>query len=146
MGISGLTNAGALPSLELTMRFAAQKQRLVAHNIANFDTPGFQHKQLSTSLFQESLREAIHARRAVNDGRAGTLQLPATREVRMGRRGQLMVDPQTSVGGVMTHDQNDRHLERTLQSLAETAAAFRTASALYTSQRGMLRDAIGERV
>ena len=146
MGISGLTNAGALPSLELTMRFAAQKQRLVAHNIANFDTPGFHHKQLSTSLFQESLRESIRARRSETGSRGGALDLPSNREVRVGRRGQLIVDPQTSVGGVMTHDRNDRNLERTLQSLAETAAAFRTASALYTSQRSMLREAIGERV
>lgn len=144
MLIDGLTNAGAMPSLELTMRFAAQRQRLVAHNIANMDTPGFAHKDVSTANFQKTLSEAIDARRAKTGGRFGELEWSPNRELRKDSRG-LRIDPDTSVGGVLTYDMNNRDLERTLQDLAETAEVFRTASSLYASQRNILRSAISER-
>ncbi len=144
MLIDGLTNAGAMPSLELTMRFAAQRQRLVAHNIANMDTPGFTHKDVSTTNFQKTLSEAIDARRAKTGGRFGELEWSPTRELRKGAHG-LRINPDTSMGGVLTYDMNNRDLERTLQDLAETAGVFRTASSLYASQRNLLRSAISER-
>lgn len=144
MLIDGLTNAGAMPSLELTMRFAAQRQRLVAHNIANMDTPGFVHKDVSTADFQKTLADAIDARRAKTGGRFGELDWETTSELKKGANG-LEIKPDTSVGGVLTYDMNNRDLERTLQDLAETAGAFKSASALYASQRNMLRSAISER-
>ncbi len=145
MSIQGLTNAGAMPSLELTMRFAAQRQRNNLHNIANFDTPAMVQRQASTAQFQNTLRDAIHARRAESGGRFGELNWQPTRELSKGPGGRLNIEPQTSTGGVMTHDQNNRAIELTLKDLTETAGVFRTASALYSSQRSILRDAISER-
>ena len=146
MLIDGLTNAGAMPSLELTMRFAAQRQRLIAHNVANIDTPDFQHRDVSTERFQETLADAVDRRRAKTGGRFGELDWQPTRELSKGSRGELWIEPRGSGGGVLSHDRNDRDLERTLQDLAETAGAFRAASALYTAQRGVLQNAIAERV
>lgn len=145
MLIDGLTNAGAMPSLELTMRFAGQRQRVIAHNLANFDTPDFVQRDVSPAAFQKSLQEAIEARRTRTGGRFGTLEMGSTQEVRFDAGGRLRLTPRTPVGGVLGHDRNNRDLERTLQDLTETAGAFRAASALYTSQRTMLRDAISER-
>jgi flagellar basal-body rod protein FlgB len=145
MLIDGLTNAGAMPSLELTMRFAAQRQRLVAHNLANIDTPDFIQQDVSTGDFQKTLSQAIDARRDRTGGRFGPLPWAATSELRPDSRGEMRLVPLTPVGGPLAHDRNNRDLERTLQDLAESAGVFKAAASLYASQRGMLRDAIAER-
>ena len=45
--IDGVTNAGAIPALERLMQFAGGRHRLIVHNIANLDTPGFQPRDVS---------------------------------------------------------------------------------------------------
>jgi len=145
MLIEGLTNAGAMPSLEQTMRFAGQRQRLIAHNVANFDTPDFVQQDVSTVDFQKTLREAVEARRERTGGRFGALPMASTSEVKIDASGRLRLTPQTPMGGVLAHDRNNRDLERTLQDLTETAVAFRAATSLYSAQRNVIRDAISER-
>jgi flagellar basal-body rod protein FlgB len=145
MLIDQLTNAGALPSLELTMRFAAQRQRLTAHNIANLDTPNFIQRDASPAAFQRVLDDAVTSRRRRTGGMHGDLDWRETRELRRETRG-LVVSPATASGGVLFHDRNNRDLERLMQALTESTTAFRVASDLYRSQRGMLHGAIAERV
>ncbi|MBK7405784.1 MAG: hypothetical protein IPJ41_14480 [Phycisphaerales bacterium] len=147
MLIDQLSNSGALPSLELTMRFAAQRQRLIAHDIANVDTPNFIPKDVSVAGFQRMLDRAIRDRRAATGGMHGELAWEPTRELR--RRegtGELAIHPETTGNGVLFHDRNNRDTERLMQSLAETTAAFRVASDLYRAHVGLLHTAISERV
>jgi flagellar basal-body rod protein FlgB len=144
MLIKGLSNAGALPSLELTMRFAAQRQRLLAHDIANIDTPGFIQQDVSVAGFQETLDEAIQARRS---GRAGGgLDWKQTRELRRDRRGELRLRPDGGGQGVLFHDRNNRDIVRLMQAMTETTQAFRAASDLYRAHKRILQNAIRERV
>ena len=147
MFIDQLTNAGALPTLELTMRFAAQRQRLLAHNIANIDTPNLIQKDVSVAGFQRMLDKAIRERRAETGGMHGELPWRETRELqRRGSGGELVIQPDSSGGGVLFHDRNNRDTERLMQSLTESTAAFRVASDLYRAQVGLLNVAISERV
>jgi flagellar basal-body rod protein FlgB len=146
MLIDQLTNAGAMPSLELTMRFAAQRQRLIAHNVANLDTPNFVQKDVSPREFQKMLDRAVRDRRQRTGGMHGGLDWDETGELRRDGAGGLVITPETPVGGVLFHDRNNRDLERLMQALAETTSAFRVASDLYRSQRGMIHGAIAERV
>jgi flagellar basal-body rod protein FlgB len=146
MVIDQLTNAGAMPSLELTMRFAAQRQRLIAHNIANLDTPNFIQKDVSPDGFQRMLDRAVRERRERTGGMHGELEWSETRELRRDGRSGITLSPDTPGGGVLFHDRNNRDLERLMQSLTETTSAFRVASDLYRSQRGMIHGAIAERV
>lgn len=81
--ISDLSTAGALPALEKMFLFSGQRQRLIAQNIANIDTPNYQGVDADPQAFQRALSDAIERRRGVNGGVSGELDLSRAREVRM---------------------------------------------------------------
>ena len=144
--IEGLTNAGSMPTLEAVLRFAGERQRLIAHNIANLSTPNFQPRDVSVGGFQKALAGAIDRRRAHNGGTHGALGFEGTREVRVGRGGRLELRPEHHAGGVLAHDRNARDLERTMQDMVENASVYRVAADLLRAQKDRLHAAIGERV
>ena len=146
MIIQDLATSGSLPTLELMMRFSGQRQAILAHNVANIDTPGFQPVDVSSRAFQESLRDAIDDRRRRTGGELGALRWSETREVVRGRDGELALNPSTASSGVLFHDRNNRDLERLMQDITENTAVFRAASDLMRSQVSSLRDALSERV
>lgn len=143
--INQLDNAGALPALDKVMRFAGGRHRLIAHNIANLETPRFQPADVDPGAFQDQLAEAIEARRSRNGG-AGALPMESTREVELTPGGGLRLNAGTTSGNILFHDRNNRDLERTMQSLVENAAMFRLASDLYRNRAQLLQSAIAERV
>lgn len=146
MFIEHISNAGALPALRAMMSFAAQRQKLIAHNIANFETPNFQPVDVSPQTFQAALADAVAERRASNGGTHGAVNLGRSDEFEQGANESLLLRPRTPVGGVLTHDRNSSDLERTMQSLVENAATFRVAADLYRARTGVMKKAFGERV
>ena len=145
MLIGDITNAGAIPVLEMTAKFAAARQRVIAHNVANIDTPGFLPLDLSTTEFQNQLRSAVEDRRTRN-GSVGELKFKGTDQVRVGSDGQLRIVPKSSGGNILFHDRNNRDLERLMQSNAENVAVFRVSTELLRSRYDILRSAMAERV
>jgi flagellar basal-body rod protein FlgB len=145
MFIDGLTNSGALPSLERTMQFAARRQELIAHNIANLSTPNFQPLDVSVSSFQTTLADAVDRRRERFGSSRGELELESTREVHITGQG-LQLTPQTPSGNILFHDRNNRDLERQMQSMVENLTVFRTAADLFKSRMDLLNTAIRERL
>lgn len=143
--IDAITTAGAAPTLEAALRFAARRQEVLAHNIANIDTPDFRPMDLSARDFQRALGEAVDRRRRSSGGAVGDLPWRDTREIRRGPRGDLQMTPSTESGNVLFHDRNNRDVERLMQGLAETAASVRLATDLLRSQRGLITAAIQER-
>jgi len=143
--IDQLSNAGSLPALEAAMRFASQRQKLIAHNIANFDTPNFVPVDVSPQHFQKVLGEAVEARRERNGGMSGEMTLTGSSEIEQRSGGALSLRPRSPVGGVLAHDRNGSDLERTMQSLVENAAMFRVAADLHRARVGVVKKAIGER-
>ncbi|MFG0306342.1 MAG: flagellar basal body rod protein FlgB [Phycisphaerales bacterium JB040] len=145
--ISDLSTSGAMPVLEAAMRFSAGRQRLLAHNIANFSTPNARMRDVSPQGFQAQLREAVEARRDANAGSFGELDLGNTSEIRHDpATGRLHLTPGTPSGNVLAHDRNDRDLERTMQAMVENAGYFRVASDFMRQQKSQLIVAITERV
>ena len=144
--IKDLSTAGALPALANTLRFAGARQRLIAHNVANLDTPNFQPRDVSIKDFQASLSDAIDRRRAFNGGLSGELRFGGTREVRTTRRGGLELRPESHAGSVLAHDRNSTDMERLLQDMVENANVYRVASDFMRQQTQRLHLAIGERV
>lgn len=145
MLVDHLLNDGALPTLERTIQFAARRQDLIAHNIANLSTPNFQPRDVSVADFQRSLGEAIDRRRRRMGGPRGELDFQGNREVRPSPGG-LELRPRQPSGNVLFHDRNDRDLERTMQALVENLAAFRVATDLYRSRLDVINTAIRERI
>ncbi|MCC6676966.1 MAG: hypothetical protein IT436_07470 [Phycisphaerales bacterium] len=142
--MSDLTSSGSMPALEMTLRFAGQRQKIIAHNIANLTTPDFRPVDVSPQVFQSTLARAIEERRS--RGGLGPLPIGSSREIRQRGDGSLELNPRTPSGGVLAHDRNNRDLERMMQDLAENTAVFRTASDLYKNRSDLLRSAIAQRV
>ena len=145
MFIDDITSSGAMPALEMTMRFAGARNRLLAHNIANADTPDFRPMDVSTAGFQRQLRDAVEARRERTVGGHGALRVDSTREVAVSATGRLELRPWTPGPGVLGHDRNNTDMERTVQALVENVGVFRTATDLLRSKYEMLRLAMMER-
>jgi flagellar basal-body rod protein FlgB len=144
--IGDVVNSGAVPSLELTLRFAGQRQRLLAHNIANWTTPNFRPLDVSPAGFQRALGQAIDQRREETGGASGELSLGPTPELTQGPGGGLSIVPRTPSAGILAQDRNNSDLETLMKDHAENAMVFRVASELLRSRLSQLRDAIAERV
>lgn len=145
MSVTDLVNSGAIPTLEMSIRFAGERQRLIAGNIANISTPNFQPQDVSPAAFQRTLREALERRDESGNSDA---QLPWEESdglVRDGR-GNLALEPRTNQDDVLFHDRTSRNIERLMQDQAENLLAFRTATELMRSRMQFMREAISERV
>lgn len=145
-GIAGITDSGALPTLALSMRFAAQRQRLLAHNIANLTTPEFQAMDADPRGFQRMLAEAIDRRRARTGGQTGELAWRDAGSVRRDPVMGLRIEANTPSGNVLSQDRNNRDLERSMQALAENTAFFRTSVDLLRFESDRLTRAMRETV
>lgn len=145
MLIGDLSNSGAIPALEATLKFAAARQKLIAHNIANADTPDFRVQDVDPAHFQQALRSAVEERRMRTGGQQGAMHIKPTRQLRPDGRGGLELAPRSSSGNILFHDRNDRDLERLMQSNAENVAAYRLSAELLRNRFELLRSAIAER-
>lgn len=146
MWLEGLLTAGPLPALELAWQFAGQRQSLIAHNIANLDTPNFQARDVSVAQFQRLLAEAVDRRRAATGGETGPLPWRPSPEIQRDRAGRLRLEPRSPAPGVLFHDRHQRDVERLMQTLAENAGTYRVMSELLRHEFRRLGDALAERV
>lgn len=143
--INDLVNSGPLPALELSMRFAAQRQQIIAHNVANLETPDFRPADVSVSDFRRSLGAAVEERRRSGSGESAPLPWRGTREIKALPDGGLALTPRHPSPGVLFHDRNNRDLEKTMQDMVENVGAFRVASDFFRTRLDLLRAAISQR-
>jgi len=112
--ITGGMMSGVASNLEHYMDLLSARQKLVASNIANADTPGYRTKDVD---FRSELLGAIHG------------NTPAVVEVE---------------GLATHNDGNNVNIDREARLLAENAIRFNVASNLVRSQLRMIRMAITE--
>jgi flagellar basal-body rod protein FlgB len=147
MAMTELTNAGAIPALEMAIRFAGQRQRIIANNIANITTPDFQNQDVSVSGFQQMMQEAIEKRRAKTGGQSGELEWEPTRELAArGPKRELTLMPTLQGGGILRHDHNNADVEKLMRDNVENVSYFRVAVDLLRSRYQMMQSAMSERV
>lgn len=144
--IEALVSSGSLPVLEQSLRFAGARQRVLAHNIANLETPNFQPLDVDPREFQRTLAAAIDERRERTGGTRGELAMRSSSQIEFTPGGGLKLTPATVSGNILFHDRNNRDLERSMQDLAENAGAYRVAAGLLRSRMSILRSAISERI
>jgi flagellar basal-body rod protein FlgB len=145
MLIDEIGNSGAIPVLEATLRFAGARQKLIAHNIANADTPDFREQDVDPRGFEQILRVAVDERRKRTGGEHGALRLRSSRQVELGADGTLELRPRTPSGNILFHDRNDRDLEKLMQANAENVGVYRATAELLKSRFDLLKSAIAER-
>ena len=147
MSIQGLTDGGAIPALEAMARFSAARPRLIADNVANLDTPGFQPLDVDPQAFQAQIGQAIDARRTQSGGvDSGPLALQNRGPMRQLQNGEMVLDPSALGENLMFHDKNDRNLERIMQDVSENLLAFKAATQLMRNRFRMIEMAISERI
>jgi flagellar basal-body rod protein FlgB len=135
-----------MPALEMMVRFAGARNRVLTHNIANIDTPDFRPMDASPAAFQRQLSRAIDQRRASTGGERGTLPLESTHEVRITPgNNNLELRPSTPGRGILFHDRNNRDLERMMQDLTENMGMFRISADLLRAHTETLKLAMNER-
>lgn len=147
MLIGDFLGGGGMDSLELTLRFAGARQRVIASNIANIDTPDYIPLDLSPGEFQKTLASAIDRRRSA--GNVGPLQLGSTAQMRVdgpAETARVTFTPTTPSGNILFHDRNNRDIERLMQANVENLGVYRLAAELLRTRLEVTRVAISERV
>ncbi len=130
-----------IPALARTVQFAAARQKLIASNIANIETPGFRPSDVNPREFQASLAESIEQQRVAPDG---GLAFDEGAPISFGTQG-VTLEPEPLGDNVLFHDGNDRSAEHLMQMLNENFYAFRAATQLVRFNFGMIDAAIRER-
>lgn len=141
--LPSLLNHTTLPVLEQAVNFAEARHGVLAGNIANIDTPGYKTRDLSTDLFQESLKRAIEKR----DKRPSAEISPGV--VTQRERSRQMDDfagVKESTRHILYHDESDVSLESQVTELAKNQSMHNMAVSLMTQQFRLLQTAISERV
>jgi len=139
-----LTGRGPLPVLEKVLSYTEARQRVLAENIANVDTPGYRTKRLDPRLFQQALREALARRQ--NDPET-PLRLPRTKQFFEGPDGRLHVTPvERPPENLLFHDGTNQRIEQQMTDLAENALMHQVAVELLQSQYRLLMEAIRGRL
>ena len=139
--IDGFLGGSSLPALERSMQFMAARQKLLAGNLANAETPGFRPIDVDPRRFQGALHEALDADRI---DQQGSLAFDDTAPIAFTATGTEL-KPEILADNIMFHDGNDRSMERLMQRVTENVYAFRTASQLMRNQFELLNSAIRER-
>jgi flagellar basal-body rod protein FlgB len=126
-----------IPVLQEVVSFSQARQAVLAGNIANIDTPGYQARDLSVEDFQTRLKQAIEDREDPSirsPGEAGLQPKP------------LMAEVAKSSRMVLRHDMGNVDMESQVTEMVKNQMQHNTALAILTDQFRQLQTAISGRV
>lgn len=131
---NSIFDSTTVPALEQVMNFASRRHDLLAGNIANFDTPGYQARDLSVDEFDTKLKEALDEKRAgglaADDG-----SLPDAD----------FSEVHNTMDTIMFHDQSNVSMEHQVTEMAKNKHRYTTALTIMVNQFKLLQAAISER-
>ncbi|NOT02167.1 MAG: flagellar basal body rod protein FlgB [Phycisphaerales bacterium] len=140
MFLSDLTNRGATPALIAGLTFIEARHKMIAENVANWQTPGYKTKQLDTGAFEKALRTALDAK---GSDPHKTLMLPSTQQFRSEANGRLTVTPtDLPIEHLQFHDGTNGSIEQMMTDLADNAMAYQAVSTLLKGQFDGIQKAI----
>jgi flagellar basal-body rod protein FlgB len=138
-----LFTESTLPALEQTVQFAERRHALLAGNVANADTPGYQQRDLSVEDFQRSLKEAVEA--ASREKSSGIDNDSAPRTDGLSHQ-QAMKNVRESMKQILYHDGSDVGLESQVTEIAKNQSMHTTAVSVMRHQFNLLKMAISQSV
>lgn len=148
--IQSVLNSTAVPLLEQVVRFSENRQRLLASNIANIDTPNYKPRDLPVETFQQALRDAVAAREK-GQGTAGSFASRVASEAAIEKSvegffpEELFQPVQAPPQNITFQDGNNRNIETATMAMMKNAAMQRFAVEVITAQLNMLQAVISER-
>jgi flagellar basal-body rod protein FlgB len=136
--INQLFNATTIPVLEQVVNFAQQRHSVLAGNLANLDTPGYEVRDLSPQAFESRLKKAIEHRNAGQASRSwGDVSQAVNNPI-----GQISGELET----FLYHDESTGNLETQIAAVSKNQLQHNLALSIMTSQFRLLQTAISERV
>ncbi len=135
-----ITDLPTLSALRTKMQWHQERQRVLAENIANSDTPNFKPRDLVAPNFDRLGNPAPGA------GPAGALAMLRTDASHMVQSGGGDSFAQDRKAGFQTRPAgNAVSLEDEMQKVAANQMDYAAATSLYTRSLGLLKTAIGKR-
>lgn len=145
MFFADVVNRNGVPALEKMLAFTEARQKMLAENIANVDTPGYRTKHLDAAGFQKALRQAIETQEAT--GPSAELELKRTDEFKTDACGRLKVTPsEEPAENVLFHDGTNVRVEKQMAMMAENMMMHQTASEMLRGKFETMLKAIRGRV
>ncbi len=119
----------AMEVLEKAMDAAALRQRTIAHNIANINTPGFKRRTVS---FEAGLRQALGLGSQLSLRRSHPRHLPSAGS-------NLIPEVEQDKATTMRTDGNNVDIDREMVDLAQNSLNFNLAAQQLNTRLAMLR-------
>ena len=107
MFIDRLLNQDSSPVLEQMLRFTEARQQLLADDVANASTPGYQQKDLSVDKFQQMLGKRVEESEKAAPGST--------------RYDDIQAEVEHPHHGILFHDGNNRSMEQLMSDNAKNA-------------------------
>ena len=136
--LSSLFQQTTIPVLEQTVAFAQARHTVLAGNIANMDTPGYQIRDLSTEDFQNRLQAAIRQRREPGE--------PASLGYVPESGAKPMAEIAKNTKTILRHDKNNFGMEYQVSEMVKNHIMHNLALAIMTQQFRLLQTAISGRL
>jgi flagellar basal-body rod protein FlgB len=144
MWIDRLLASKTTQAAELSAAYAEQRHRVLAENLANIDTPGYQSKVLDPAGFQKSLQAALDRTAGTNNGR---LELRGDAQCATNSDGRLEVKPAVEPApNVLFHDGTNARLEKLVTDINENALSYEMSTNLLRGRYQTMLSAIRGRV
>jgi flagellar basal-body rod protein FlgB len=135
---SGIFQSTTIPVLEQVVNFDQARHNVLAGNLANLHTPGYQARDLSVEEFQSRLKEAIRARDEPSEGQSpGDLAA---------QRGGMMAKASDNPKSILYHDKSNDSVEFQVTEMVKNQLQHNLALSIMTSQMRLLQVAVSERV
>ena len=130
-----ITDIPALAALRTKMQWHQERQRVLAENIANSDTPNFKPKDLAEPQFT-----------AAASGATGSVTLARTNPNHMALGGGASSFATDRKGSYETRPAgNAVSLEDQMMKVAANQMDYQAATSLYSKSLGLLKTAIGKK-
>ena len=134
--ISSMFESTTIPVLEQVANFATARHDVLAGNIANLDTPGYQSRDLSPAMFQSRLKEALTER---DNAKAAPASYGSTTSTKP------LYEIKKSLDGMLRHDNDNVSLEQQVAEMNKNQMQHSLALTILSSQFRLLQSAISEK-
>ncbi|MGA2035517.1 MAG: flagellar basal body rod protein FlgB [Thermoguttaceae bacterium] len=131
--LSSVFQSSTIPALEQVVSFTQARHAVLAGNIANVDTPGYQARDLSVEEFQERLQAAIQSARRAAPASPGERPAPAAPALARVAAGSH---------SVLRHDLANVSMEEQVTEMVKNQLQHNMAISLLTQQYQSLKTAI----
>ena len=132
-----------IPILEQSLSFYHQRQRVLANNLANIDTPFYRTQDLPVGEFQAALSEAIRER---DEEHPRSFRMPEIGNIAPADGGFVRVKPIDLEGELtLRHTRNNVTIETEATKLAKNSLITMVTNRLLAKKYQALHSAITER-